>query len=122
MKRIALLSVSLLLVVVSNVSSAQMSAPRSVDMNKTDMKSMDMVDRNAQSSASHSGTGVVKSVDAAAGSITLAHEPIRSLNWPAMTMGFKVGDKHLLDKVKRGDKVQFTLMQSGKDYVVTSIK
>jgi Cu(I)/Ag(I) efflux system protein CusF len=75
-----------------------------------------------KSAAANSGTGVVKSVDAAAGSITFAHEPIKSLNWPAMTMAFKVKDKSLLDRAKPGDKVQFTLVQSGKDYVVTSIK
>ena len=31
-------------------------------------------------------------------------------------------DKSLLDKLNPGDKVQFTVEQSGKDYVVTSIK
>jgi Cu(I)/Ag(I) efflux system protein CusF len=39
-----------------------------------------------------------------------------------MTMGFKVKDKSLLDKVKPGDKVQFTVVQSGNDYVITSLK
>lgn len=39
-----------------------------------------------------------------------------------MTMEFKVKDKMLLDKVKKGDKVQFTLEPQGQDYVITSIK
>ena len=69
----------------------------------------------------NSGTGVVKSIDPAAGSITLEHGPVKSLNWPAMTMGFKVKDKKLLDSLKPGDRVQFSVEQSGKDYVVTSI-
>ena len=56
------------------------------------------------------------------GVITFAHEPIKSLNWPAMTMGFKVKDKAMVDKIKPGDKVEFTLVQSGKDYVVTEIR
>ena len=68
------------------------------------------------------GTGVVKAVDKARGTVTLAHDPIKSLNWPAMTMGFKVKDKTLLDNVKPGSKVDFTLVQAGKDYIVTSIK
>ena len=70
----------------------------------------------------HKGIGVVRDVNTADGVITLAHEPIKSLNWPAMTMGFKVNNKTMLDKVKPGDKVQFTLVQTGKDYVITSVK
>jgi Cu(I)/Ag(I) efflux system protein CusF len=104
----------------SGPSSAQ--APAAKPAPDMDMKSMQPMEGDKQPKAAHPGTGIVKSVDASAGSITLAHEPIKSLNWPAMTMGFKVRDKHLLDKVKPGDKVQFTLVQSGKDYVVTSIK
>ena len=90
-----------------------------------DMKSMGMTDKTAKqptTATSHKGAGVVKSVNPTDGVVTLAHEPIKSLNWPAMTMGFKVKDKVLLDKVKPGDKVEFTLVQAGKDYVITSMK
>lgn len=126
MKRTALLSVCLLFAV-SGVASAQTPESKSMDMNKMDSNKMNKMDLDKMDKAntpgvSHSGRGVVKSVDPATGSITLAHEPIKTLNWPAMTMGFKVKDKALLDKVKPGDKVQFSLTQSGKDYVVTSIK
>ncbi|MEO6623994.1 MAG: copper-binding protein [Burkholderiaceae bacterium] len=71
---------------------------------------------------SHSGVGIVKSVNATDGTFTLAHDPVQSLKWPAMTMGFKTSDKSLTGKVKPGDKVNFTFVQSGKDYVITSIK
>ena len=39
-----------------------------------------------------------------------------------MTMTFKVKDKAMLDKVKQGDKVQFSFVQSGKDYTITQVK
>ena len=55
------------------------------------------------------GTGVVKKIDAKTGSVTIAHDPIKALNWPAMTMPFKVADKALLAKVKVGAKVRFDL-------------
>jgi Cu(I)/Ag(I) efflux system protein CusF len=42
----------------------------------------------------HKAVGTVKKVDQAAGRVTLAHEPIPSLKWPAMTMGFGVKDAH----------------------------
>jgi Cu(I)/Ag(I) efflux system periplasmic protein CusF len=67
------------------------------------------------------GKGTVVSENKA-GSVTLQHEAIPAIGWGAMTMEFKVKDKMLLDKVKKGDKVQFTLMPQGKDYVITSIK
>ena len=49
------------------------------------------------------GTGVVKKIDAKTGSVTIAHDPIKALNWPAMTMPFKVADKALLAKVAAGE-------------------
>ena len=52
---------------------------------------------------------MVKKIDAKTGSVTIAHDPIKALNWPAMTMPFKVADKALLAKVKVGAKVRFDL-------------
>ena len=68
------------------------------------------------------GIGVVKSVDKVQQTVTLAHDPIKSINWPSMTMAFKVKDKALLDSVKTGVRADFTLEKAGSDYVVTSIK
>ena len=56
------------------------------------------------------------------GKITLSHEAIPSIGWGPMTMDFKVMDKILLNKIKKSDKVQFTLVQQGAEYVITSIK
>ena len=51
---------------------------------------------------------VVRGIDAAAHSLMLEHEPIDELNWPAMTMAFKVMPE-LLDNMAVGDKVAFDL-------------
>jgi len=116
MKRLSTWCLSLVLAIgVLTVALAQAS-----DTKGMDMKSMGM--EKSVSTTTHKGTGVVKDINSRDGVVTLAHEPIRSLNWPAMTMGFKVKDKVLLDKVKPGDKVEFTLVQAGKDYVITSVK
>jgi Cu/Ag efflux protein CusF len=61
-------------------------------------------------------------VDKAGGSVTIAHGPVASLSWPSMSMSFKVKDKAMLDKVKNGDQVQFSFVQSGKDYTITQMK
>jgi Cu(I)/Ag(I) efflux system protein CusF len=131
MKRIRILGLLVtLFAVVPTAAFAQTSdtnkpGTKSMDMKSMDSKAMDMkgmwMDRQT-SSMTHDGTGVVKSVNAADGVVTVAHEPIKSLSWPSMTMGFKVKDKSLLSQVKPGDKVQFTLVQTGKDYVITSMK
>jgi Cu(I)/Ag(I) efflux system protein CusF len=65
---------------------------------------------------------VVKAVDRAGGKVTLAHEPVKSLNWPAMTMKFSVKDKALFDKLAVGKKVEIEFVQQGSDYVVTGVK
>ena len=88
-----------------------------------DMKGMDMAKKpDVGAQMAHKATGTVKKVDAKTGVVTLAHEPVKSMNWPAMTMGFKVKDKMLLDKLRDGKKVEFEFMRNDKDYVVTSVK
>lgn len=74
---------------------------------------MEAQEKTAQ--ASHQGTGKVVAVDRAKLSIKLAHEPIKSLGWPGMTMDFRVAKASLLDGIKVGDTVRFELRQSKPD-------
>jgi Cu/Ag efflux protein CusF len=87
-----------------------------MDMNK-DQKA----DKKAEGKA-HKGAGTVKKVDPARGKVTLAHGPIPSLKWSAMTMTFTVKDKSLLGKLAQDKKVEFEFVQQGSDYVITSVK
>ena len=95
-------------------------------MDMKDMKGKDMKDMKGKDSGKqgqiHKGTGTVQKIDAAKGTVTLAHGPVKTMNWPAMTMTFEVKDKAMLDKIKQGGKVEFGFVQSGKDHVVTEIK
>ena len=73
--------------------------------------------------STHSATGVVKKVDAAKSTVTLAHDPVKSLNWQAMTMDFQVRDKASLAKLKPGQKIEFELVEEKKgSYVISRIK
>ncbi len=76
----------------------------------------------ASAQTAHMAKGKVTKVDATAGVVTLAHEPVKSLNWPAMTMGFQVKDKMVLDKLTVGKTVDFEFVQADKGYVVTKVK
>ncbi len=58
------------------------------------------------------GTGVVKGVNAKAGTVTLHHGPIPALKWPAMTMTFKATPE-AVKAAKTGKSVSFTLNATG---------
>ena len=63
------------------------------------------------------GVGVVKSLDAKAGQITLHHGPVAALGWPAMTMAFKIAPD-LATTVKAGQKVKFTVRDGETPQVI----
>jgi Cu(I)/Ag(I) efflux system protein CusF len=54
--------------------------------------------------------------------VTIAHEPIAALSWPAMTMAFKVAQPDLLKDVAVGSKVEFMLHGKDMSAVITSLK
>ena len=70
----------------------------------------------------HSASGVVKKIDASSGEVMIEHGPVKSLNWPAMTMGFTVKKKKLFDNLAVNKKVDFEFVQQGDQYVVTAVK
>ena len=81
-----------------------------------DMGPMDHGATDAKAAGAQ-GTGVIKKLDAKAGSVTLQHGPIAALNWPAMTMPFKA-DPTLLKGLKVGQKVTFTVKPGDTPEVV----
>jgi Cu(I)/Ag(I) efflux system protein CusF len=109
------------IVLAASLASGAVLAQQKMD----GMKPMDQGVMPAASAAMgqiHHATGVVKKVDPKTGLVTLAHEPVKSMNWPAMTMGFQVKDKMLLDKLSVGKKVDFDFEQGSNGYVVTAVK
>ncbi len=63
--------------------------------------------------------GVVQNTDPANDTVTIAHQAIDALKWPAMTMPFVVGGKGLFNRLKVGDKVAFELrLEDGKAVIV----
>ena len=85
---------------------------------------MDMgKDPGKQSQAkTHKGTGTVTKVDPTGSKVTIAHGPVQTLKWPAMTMTFGVKDKALLGKLSSGKKVEFEFVKQGSEYVITSAR
>jgi len=92
------------------------------DMPMKDMPMKDMPMGASAQGQTHHATGTIKNVDAAKDTVTVDHGPVKSLEWPAMTMTFAVKDKTLFDKLTVGKKAEFEFSQDGKGYVVTSVK
>jgi Cu(I)/Ag(I) efflux system protein CusF len=67
------------------------------------------------------GTGVVKAIDAKAGTITLQHGPIPAVGWPAMTMAFKATPS-VIQKAKVGQTIDFDAKVQGTSAEVTAVR
>lgn len=106
-----------------NMKNMDMNAMGMQQGNMTDMSKMgQMSQTTAPKTNTHTAVGVVKATDLAKSTVTVAHGPVASLNWPAMAMTFAVKDKTLFDKLAVGNKVSIEFMQRGSDYVVTHVK
>ncbi len=66
--------------------------------------------------------GEIRKIDKETKKITIKHGVIKSLDMPGMTMVFQVKDPAMLDKVKAGDKIRFSVEQAGTAMVVTDIQ
>jgi Cu/Ag efflux protein CusF len=99
--------------------------------NQDSMKDMPMPGASASDSsagAASSGTqthmtkGTIQSVDREAGTIKIAHEAVPSLNWPAMTMDFKIQSPQALAGLEEGEQIEFHFTeQSAGQYAITQI-
>lgn len=68
-----------------------------------------------------SATGTVEGVDADAGKITIAHDPVASLDWPAMTMRFKATPEQIAS-VRPGQAIRFDFEARGMDGTIVAIE
>ena len=102
-----------------------LSASGAVFAQAGNMKDMPMDSMNSGAmtkTATHKATGVVKAVDTTKGTVTLAHGPVKSLNWPAMTITFVVKDKTFFDRLAVDKKVSIDFAKQDAGYVVTAVK
>ena len=76
----------------------------------------------APAAVGHKGQGSVDGIDLAAGTVSLNHDAIESLRWPAMTMEFKVANPSLLKDLKPGAPVAFEFVERQPgEWVITSL-
>lgn len=69
-----------------------------------------------------SSKGVIRAIDAKAGTLKISHNAMPELKTPAMTMDFKVAKPELLQGLKVGQKIEFQLQCEGMKHTITDIK
>ena len=65
--------------------------------------------------------GTVIAVDAEAGTVSLDHEAIAALHWPAMSMQFTAEDPAILQGIAVGDRVSFELKSATETQTIVAI-
>ena len=106
----------------TSLAAAPAVLAQSHDMGGMDTKGMDRQFGKTPAARTHKGSGTVTKVDPGRSSVTIAHGPVQTMNWPAMTMTFGAADKKLLERVRPGAKVDFEFVQQGSRYTITSVK
>ena len=86
------------------------------------MQKMESMAETSEQATVHSGKGTVKKIDTNSKKVMLSHEPIESLSWPAMTMGFAVEDASLFNYLSIGKTIVFEFIKSNNGYVITAVK
>lgn len=68
--------------------------------------------------------GTIQSIDPANGQVTIQHEAVTEVGWPAMTMTFKVARPAMLRGLRRGLRVEFAFTAQPQDgsYIIQSIR
>jgi len=57
------------------------------------------------------------------GSVSISHQPIKALGWPAMTMDFEVANSSLTGGIKPGSRIDFEIVEREPgEWVITSMK
>src|SRR3569623_1773482 len=69
-----------------------------------------------------SAIGVVQQTRPEQGKVKISHEAIPALDWPPMTMFFRVKDKAMLEGIAVGDKVRFELEKGATGLEITRME
>ena len=66
--------------------------------------------------------GTVKKVTADKGKVSVAHEELKNLEMPAMTMVFRTATPEILDQLKPGQQIEFVAERVNGKLTITKLK
>jgi Cu(I)/Ag(I) efflux system membrane fusion protein len=77
----------------------------------------------AAKSVGHHAEGRLEDIDLKAGTVSVRHQPIPSLKWPAMTMDFVLANPSLVAGIKPGAQIAIEIVERKPgEWVITSLK
>ncbi|MDP2806270.1 MAG: efflux RND transporter periplasmic adaptor subunit [Gallionellaceae bacterium] len=77
--------------------------------------------KQSHTSVGHQAQGILESINAD-GTVSITHEPIKSLAWPSMTMDFALANTSLSSGVKLGSKISFEIVErTPGEWVITKL-
>ena len=82
------------------------------------IQSADSVPPTNAKSAPIIGHGTIEAIDLQKHQLTIKHEAITTLKWPAMTMPFTATEKLDISQWKIGDKVKFQLDKNKTNQII----
>ena len=89
---------------------------------KAALGGMQKAEEPKAAAAGHHGEGTLNAIDAESGSVTISHQPIASLKWPAMKMDFMLANPSLVSGLKPGAAISFEFVErSPGEWVITSL-
>ena len=103
----------------SNQETDHMTQDMRMSDDMTMSDEMPMTD-DAMSGQTADAAGVVTAIDNDAGTVTIDHGPVASLDWPAMIMGFAASDEQRAS-VAEGDQVSFSFRQTDGGYEILTL-
>lgn len=77
-----------------------------------------MVATAAWAAREHATSGTVNSVNKSSGKVNISHGPIKTLGMDGMTMDFLVEDPAMLDELKKGAAIDFSVTKDSKGVLV----
>ena len=107
-----------ILTLTAAVLLAATAAQASPEKSMADMPGM----ATASATKPAKGVGVITEIDAKRNTLTIKHEPIAALGWPAMTMGFHAKSPTMLKGLKVGQKIGFDANQGTGLPEITAIR
>ncbi len=103
-------------------ATSQYQPTRQTDTTTTTTTTTGMAQPDTSGMQAHKATGTITVVDSNSRTVTIEHEPVASLNWPAMTMTFEVQDASQLQNLEAGDQIQFAFVDAGNNrYLIREI-
>jgi Cu(I)/Ag(I) efflux system membrane fusion protein len=107
------------------VVSGQFLIDSEASLRASDMRMTPAGDARENPPPAQSGTvatGRLLAIDPGAGNVSLDHDPIPALGWPAMRMDFTLADGVATQGLASGERVRFTLEQQAEGYRITAIR